>query len=244
MIPKIIHCCWFGGKKTRLAQRCLASWRKFAPAWEVREWDIKTLRREFGAEDLGGRVTLPDFVEQALAVRQWAFAADWARFAVLECFGGAYFDFDEELVASIDHLDKTEWGAAEWLIDGSARVNPGAGIALGKGSPIAKAMLEYYAAHGLDCKTTVGEILENILHCSTINLQPSSCSLTFCLPPEVFSPIDCKGRIHRTANTLGIHHYAMSWAPWWRKALQWLSWHGGRPLVDFALSIKRKVVGV
>ena len=30
MIPKTIHYCWFGGgEKSALAQKCIASWRKF-----------------------------------------------------------------------------------------------------------------------------------------------------------------------------------------------------------------------
>ena len=31
MIPKVIHCCWFSAKKTALAEKCRASWRRFAP---------------------------------------------------------------------------------------------------------------------------------------------------------------------------------------------------------------------
>lgn len=39
-IPKIIHYCWFG--KTSLpedAQRCIASWKKFCPDYEIVEWN-------------------------------------------------------------------------------------------------------------------------------------------------------------------------------------------------------------
>lgn len=40
MIPKIIHYCWFGrGEKPELAKKCIASWRKFCPDFEIREWN-------------------------------------------------------------------------------------------------------------------------------------------------------------------------------------------------------------
>ena len=54
VIPKIIHCFWTGGPKTKLAEKCLASWRKFAPDWEIREW---------GLSDFSD---LPDFCKEAV----------------------------------------------------------------------------------------------------------------------------------------------------------------------------------
>ena len=39
MIPKKIHYFWFGGPKTRLAERCIASWRRHCPGWEIVEWN-------------------------------------------------------------------------------------------------------------------------------------------------------------------------------------------------------------
>ena len=39
MIPKTIHYCWFGGaKKSSLAERCNASWRRVLQDWDIREW--------------------------------------------------------------------------------------------------------------------------------------------------------------------------------------------------------------
>ncbi len=37
MIPHIIHYCWFGGKKLpRTARKCIRSWKKHLPGWEIR----------------------------------------------------------------------------------------------------------------------------------------------------------------------------------------------------------------
>ena len=39
-IPKIIHYCWFGGKpKPELARKCIRSWEKFCPDYEIIRWD-------------------------------------------------------------------------------------------------------------------------------------------------------------------------------------------------------------
>lgn len=209
MIPRKIHCCWFREPKTPLAERCLGSWRRFAPDFEIVE-------HAAAGDDFG---LVP------------AFWSDRERFRALYEQGGVYFDCDVELVAPMDGLCEREWCAGEWLPDGSVRVNPGSGIALAPHSPIAKAMLEHYDRHGFDNRTTVGEILARVLA-----TMPGALEV---LPPEVFSPIDCRGRLHRTAATRGIHHYAMSWTPWWRRALRWFSWHGGRPVVSALLRLRR-----
>lgn len=40
MIPKIIHYCWFGGgEKPAVAKKCIESWKKFCPDFEIHEWN-------------------------------------------------------------------------------------------------------------------------------------------------------------------------------------------------------------
>ena len=40
MIPKKIHYCWFGRNPLpSLALKCIASWRKFLPDYEIIEWN-------------------------------------------------------------------------------------------------------------------------------------------------------------------------------------------------------------
>ena len=40
MIPKTIHYCWFGNNpKTELAEKCIASWKKHLPDYELIEWN-------------------------------------------------------------------------------------------------------------------------------------------------------------------------------------------------------------
>lgn len=216
MIPKIIHCCWFGGPKTKLALKCRQSWERFAPDFEIREWNA--------VEKLQDAV--PPFVKEAMAQGKWAFAADWMRFEALYREGGVYLDYDLELIRPIDDLvEGGEFVNAHWLTDGASGIEASA-LALEKGSPIAKAMLDYYQTAAFDGQTTVGEILASLSDDLRV------------LPPEVLSPIDSRGVCHRTDATRGIHHYAMSWATPSRKVAKWLSWHGMRGLVELMLRVR------
>ena len=94
MIPKIIHYCWFGrGEKPELAKKCIASWKKSCPDFEIREWN----------EDNCDYLSIP-FMAEAYAVKKYAFVSDVMRLIVLEQYGGVYFDTDVEVVRDISPL--------------------------------------------------------------------------------------------------------------------------------------------
>ena len=223
-VPKIIHCCWFGGTKTPLAERCRASWARFAPDWEV---------HEKGLSSLAMWEPLPVFVQSALAAKKWAMVSDWARMKSLYEEGGVYFDFDVEFIRPLV-VPEGEWGSSEWSACGDVWLNPGSGIALTKGSPIAKAMLDYYETATFDGKTTVGAILTDLLKEKGLSLRM--------LKPEIFSPIDICGRLHKTDETIAIHHYALSWGGPFRKVMQWMSWHHLRWVIVAALKVRNAIL--
>ena len=40
MIDKVIHYCWFGGnQKSDLINRCIESWKKYCPDYQIIEWN-------------------------------------------------------------------------------------------------------------------------------------------------------------------------------------------------------------
>ena len=40
-IPKLIHYCWFGGNELPdLALKCIESWKKYCPDYEIIEWGL------------------------------------------------------------------------------------------------------------------------------------------------------------------------------------------------------------
>ena len=88
-IPKIIHYCWFGGKpKPKLAEKCIASWKKFCPDYQILEWN----------EDNFDLSAAPLYVRQAYEAGRWAFVTDYVRLKALTELGGIYMDTDVELV--------------------------------------------------------------------------------------------------------------------------------------------------
>ena len=222
MVQKIIHCFWAKGHKTPLAEKCLASWHRFASDWEIREWTLDNLHID------------SEFFHGAVEAGAWAAASDYVRMYVLHEFGGVYFDFDVELVQPISALPEGEWVASEYIAGGGVWMNPGGGIALEKGSPIARGMLDCYSRIAFDPHRSMMNWINDSLNIAG--------EITV-LPPEVLSPIDPVGRLHRTDRTVGIHWYAMSWASPHRRLMKWLSWHGMRPLVDLMLKIRRVLTG-
>ena len=94
MIPKIIHYCWFGGKKKpKNVKKCIRSWKKYCPDFEIIEWN------ETNSPYLDCK-----YSKEAYECKKWAFVSDYIRVLVLYEQGGIYMDTDYELIRPIDNL--------------------------------------------------------------------------------------------------------------------------------------------
>lgn len=94
MIPKIIHYCWLSGEPyPPEIQRCLDTWKKHLPDYEIWLWDTK----RFGINS-----TL--WTKQAFETKKYAFAADYIRLYALYNYGGIYLDADVLVYKSFDNL--------------------------------------------------------------------------------------------------------------------------------------------
>ena len=178
---------------------------------------------------------MPTFLRGAIEAKKWAMVSDWVRMWALKREGGIYLDLDVELVVPIERLPDGEWVSGEWTAKSDVWMNPGSGIALTKESPVATGMLERYAKLAFDPKR------EMMVWINAQLRELKDRHVLRVLEPEVMSPIGIDGKMHRTEQTVGIHWYAMSWASPKRKILQWLSWHGMRPLVDLLVWAKQKL---
>lgn len=95
MIPKIIHYCWISTEeKPELIKRCMQTWREKLPDYEFMLWDARRLAEEIKSS----------FVDEAIMVKKWAFAADYVRCFAVYKYGGIYLDTDVEVLKSFDDL--------------------------------------------------------------------------------------------------------------------------------------------
>lgn len=69
MIPKKIHYCWFGEKQMpKLAEKCIKSWKKYCPDYEIIRWDEKTFD-----------ININKYVKEAYENKKYAFVTDYVR---------------------------------------------------------------------------------------------------------------------------------------------------------------------
>jgi len=119
MIPKIIHYCWFGRNPLPAsAQKCIDSWKKYFPDYEIKEWN----------EDNFDVNRIP-YSRDAYAAKKFAFVSDYARFWILYYMGGVYFDIDVEVIHPMDDLiEKGPYmGWEKPDMSGRYTINPGLG---------------------------------------------------------------------------------------------------------------------
>ena len=206
MIPKKIHYCWFGGgEKPALAEKCIQSWRKFCPDWQIIEWNESNFDLDANA-----------YVRYCYDNKKWAFLSDYVRLAVVSAQGGVYFDTDVELLKPLDDL--LGYGAF-YSFETAEIVNTGQGFGSEANHPTVEAMVRQYLAMQPD-----GEGNFPLTPCPALNtaaLKP----LGLCcdgsrqnvagaeiLPVDYMNPYDePAGRLRKTENTLSIHWYSKSW---------------------------------
>lgn len=213
MIPKVIHYCWFGGKELpSLAVKCIKSWQKYLPDYEIRRWDESNFD-----------VNAIPYTAEAYRQGKYAFVSDYARFWILYNHGGIYFDTDVEVLRPMNHiLEKGAFFARENCdFAKNICVNPGLGLALDKHHPILRDFLDIYAGETFvnpdtnpEGKTIV-EYASDYFSRRGITREQVIQELdgVTVYPEEYFSPLNAvTGRTRKTAKTVAIHHYSASWA--------------------------------
>lgn len=91
-IPKIIHCCWFGGNPMpEQLLACMASWKIHCPDWEIIIWN-----------ETNFSIDAHIFTKTAYQHRKFAFVSDYVRAWALHNVGGIYLDTDVELKLPLD----------------------------------------------------------------------------------------------------------------------------------------------
>ena len=216
MIPKTIYYCWFGGNPLpALAEKCIASWKKFLPEYEIKEINE-------GNYDAHKN----PYIAQAYDAKKYAFVSDYARFDVLYEYGGIYLDTDVEVIKDLSPVLAR---GAFMGMESCGRVATGLGMACEKGDFLVKAFLDSYTnssflkSDGTYNLATVVDrcslILKNYGLTNSCEIQTAGAFTIY--PPEYFCPKDIRtGKISITENTYTIHHYDGSWLESWMKDIR------------------------
>lgn len=206
MIPKIIHYCWFGGNpKPKLAEKCIASWKKFCPDWQIIEWNESNFD-----------VNRNGYTKMCIEQRKYAFLSDYVRLLVVAELGGVYFDTDVELVRPIEPLLEYEaffgFETPEFVASGLGFGSVAHGTAI-------EAMLREYDGLLDGTKGVIGCPRLNTAALLKLGLVLDGSAQEVAgakiLPIEYLNPYESNtGRLKKTKNTYSIHWYNASWMSW------------------------------
>lgn len=207
MIPKRIHYCWFGRNLLpEMARKCIKSWKKYCPDYEIIEWN----------EDNFDIPTAPLYVRQAYEAKKWAFVTDYVRLYAMVNYGGIYMDTDVEVIHSLDQfLNHQAFSGFE----DDVHIPTGI-MACEKGFPLFEEFLQYYhnisflnPDGSMNCTTNVTIMTDICLNRGLKQNNEYQVIEGFALyPKDVFCPISYdSNKLEKTKNTVTIHWFAGSW---------------------------------
>jgi len=198
MIDKRIFYCWFGGgEMSDLNKKCMESWKKWCPDYEI---------VEINESNFDYHIT--PYAEEAYEHGNWSYVSNAARLEFLKHNSGIYLDTDIQLVKSLDSLLEYDDGFITEFESGQ----PDSGILgcsrwpkfydevynrLVPGTVLHKEFIQVmyrdYNIHG-------EKILKN--------------DDGFVVLGEEFIPTVRTGLF--TPNTIAIHHFENTWVKQWR----------------------------
>ena len=206
MIPKKIHYCWFGGnEKSKLAKKCINSWKKYCPDYEIIEWNESNFD-----------VTKNDYLKFCYENKKWAFLSDLARLMIIYSEGGIYFDTDVEMIKNIDFLLEYK---AFFGFENRKNIATGLGFGAIAHHSVVKTMIDQYEYLQRDKNKKY-----TLLKCPQLNTRALNewgvqlngeiqyLKNMIILPVEYMNPYDdSTGVLRKTENTITIHWYSKSW---------------------------------
>lgn len=207
-IPKKIHYFWFSGEPlTDLAIKCIDSWRKHCPNYEIVEWNTTNFD-----------VSQCIYAHEAYNAKKWAFLTDYARLFVLYEYGGIYMDADVEVIKNLDPILNSKAGIG---FETNEFLGPHFIYSIKRNAYIGYLLSYYKDRHfllnnGNYDLTTMPISTTKMTHQKygykiANSLLVMSDGVTF-YPNDYFSPLNhATGRVTITANTYIIHHFNGSW---------------------------------
>jgi mannosyltransferase OCH1-like enzyme len=208
-IPKTIHYCWFGGKeKPEIVKRCMESWKRNLPDYEIIEWNESNFN-----------IDSNPYVKEAYSSGKYAFVSDYVRVYALYHYGGIYLDTDVEVFKSFNNLlhHPSFWGFEQENYIATST------IGAQKGNALIKQFLDSYKdkkfirEDGTINNLTNVAVITRLLEwfgLKTNGQYQEIEEMGVFYPQTYFSPYDyinCQTFI--TEETYTIHYFYKSWLP-------------------------------
>lgn len=209
-MKKYIHYCWFGPKPLpRLAKKCIKSWKKYLPDFEIIKWSEENVNLD----------ECP-FIRDAYDNKMWAFVADYTRTKALNEMGGIYFDTDVEVTKNIDEL--LEKGSFLGVED-TGKVNSAVWYEKEEKGYLSTELLKKYRSFESFKKEDapknaipilITEILKNIGFNSKVKKIQELKHDIYIYPRDYFYPYSYNWENNIfTDNTCMIHYFDATWIP-------------------------------
>ena len=207
MIPKQIHYCWFGHSSLpKLAVKCIESWKRYCPDYEIKEWNENNFD-----------VNIIPYTKEAYEAKKYAFVTDYVRLYALFTEGGIYMDTDVEVLKPYDSLlDLSGFIGFEgtkhrFIGTGTIASEP-------KGQWAKEQLKEYDDAHFKKHDGSY-DLTTNPIRISRVmrengfeqNGQEQSYKDMRVFPTDFFCPRQTTGEYLLTDNTYCDHHFMGSW---------------------------------
>jgi len=200
MIDKRIFYCWFGhGEMSDLNKKCIASWKKLCPDYEIVE--INESNFDY---------TITPYAQQAYEHGNWSYVSNAARLYYLNHENGFYLDTDVELAKPLDSLRVFDKGFITEFITSE----PDSGV-LGCGDGVCNlynTVFNNLVPGTVLHKEFIKELYSRYdIHGQCITTYEDGFTI---LGEEYFPTVRC-GLF--TRNTIGVHYFENTWAKQWRQ---------------------------
>ena len=220
-----------------LVLKCIDSWKKYLPNYEMRLWTEENFDIQ----------AAPQYVQEAYAVKKYAFVSDYVRLWALEHEGGVYLDTDVEVLRSFDPLlsDTAFIGLEESLalLPGTCVMGCVAHCQWVKDMIATYETATFLREDGsLDMTTNVQRLGVKMVdgglqHKREIQYLPHWGLRVY--THDYFSPITSTRVMRKSKNTYCIHRFAGSWMD--GKKAAWRDRWIVRELTNALVQLKRKL---
>lgn len=223
MIPKVIHYCWLSEDPyPEKIKMCIDSWKKYLPEYKFYLWNMSNIN-----------ISDSLWVLEAFKCKKYAFAADYIRLYALYHYGGIYLDSDVEVLQTFNSLLHLPYFIG---FDSNNSIEA-AVIGVEPHNVWIKECLDYYANRHFiqqDGKLDVIELPKimyslMIKHRSIIPIKvilkeyPDLTDNIYVFIYKYFSPKrHDTGTLQIEDYTYTVHHYSMSWMPFYFRCLVYI----------------------